>query len=264
MMVRQDPGGGAGQRLLLDRMRRRFALATLFYATGGEGSSPSSPGGGGGGGWKSSAGWLNGTTHECAWARCGCRDDVTADDGVYASIEDDQIYTEADRRTVDHLRLSENGLEGSLPREIGLLSSLTALDLSHNSSPLPAEAFALTGLENLTLAGNRFSGPLPADIARLTGPRHLRLGDNGLAGSTPPGVAALTDLVTLHLSDNRLGGSMRLRRLPEVTLVPCSTATYGTESIALYRAARSDLGRFPAPCRACGCSDRPPLPRRRR
>jgi hypothetical protein len=42
------------------RMKQRFALATLFFATGGART------------WKKQRFWLNTSIHECRWSRCGC------------------------------------------------------------------------------------------------------------------------------------------------------------------------------------------------
>jgi hypothetical protein len=49
------------EALRLARMKQRFALATLFYATGG-----------GDGSWNKSYGWLDTAAHECTWHRCCC------------------------------------------------------------------------------------------------------------------------------------------------------------------------------------------------
>jgi hypothetical protein len=48
------------ESLRLARMKQRFALATLFFATGGNQT------------WKRTEGWLNATVHECEWEGCCC------------------------------------------------------------------------------------------------------------------------------------------------------------------------------------------------
>ena len=62
--------------------------------------------------------------------------------------------------TIDKLMLSAYNLQGSLPSEIGLLTSLTGLDLSENhlTNSIPESTGNLTNLVNLALFLNSLNG----------------------------------------------------------------------------------------------------------
>jgi Leucine-rich repeat (LRR) protein len=65
--------------------------------------------------------------------------------------------------------LSSNGLNRTLPPEVGLLSTLESLDLQLNSlrGSLPTELGNLTLLQDLSLSDNRFRGVMPESIGML-------------------------------------------------------------------------------------------------
>ena len=65
---------------------------------------------------------------------------------------------------------SPNGLRGTLPSEIGMLASLTYMDLGGNSlsSTLPTQLGALVQLTLLSVGNNAFSGTLPTELALLS------------------------------------------------------------------------------------------------
>jgi hypothetical protein len=68
------------------------------------------------------------------------------------------------------LNLSNQGLSGTIPFELGFLPNLVDLDLSHNSltGQLPAE-LALASLQTLILAENSLSGYVPDALCRKSG-----------------------------------------------------------------------------------------------
>ncbi|MXW21321.1 MAG: hypothetical protein F4Z95_10995 [Gammaproteobacteria bacterium] len=142
------------------------------------------------------------------------------------------------------IALSNNGLEGSIPPEIGQLTGLVELSMSLNqlSGGLPSELGNLTSLEILILLNNQFSGPVPRGIGslpnltfldasynQLSGPIPLELSTlstleiltldgNQLSGAIPPEIGNIGGLQTLRLSNNQLSGSIpeelgRLSRL---------------------------------------------------
>ena len=95
--------------------------------------------------------------------------------------------------TTDHqghtigLDLSDNGLNGSLPAELGQLTHLEVLNLRENSlsGSLPSELGKLTNLKELDLRNNQLSGSLPPELGDLTNLRGLHLGGNQLSGCVP-------------------------------------------------------------------------------
>ena len=75
--------------------------------------------------------------------------------GVVYSVED-----------TDSLNLSENGLTGSIPSEIGNLTNLTYMNLGSNqlTGSIPPEIGNLTNLYGLSLRDNQLTGIIPDEI----------------------------------------------------------------------------------------------------
>ncbi len=70
---------------------------------------------------------------------------------------------------VDTLELSNHGLAGSIPGELGSLSALRRLGLISNSlqGPIPAELGNLSSLEVLHLSSNPLKGPIPPELITI-------------------------------------------------------------------------------------------------
>jgi hypothetical protein len=157
----------------------REALEVLYASTGGPG-------------WSRSEGWLGPVGSECAgpgWF------------GVRCDQEGSHVIG---------LELSENGLKGSLPAQLGNLTSLATLNLPGNqlSGVLPETLGNLTLLQELSLGANRFSGQIPGSFANLRRLRALSLENNSLSGPVPLGLASLPALELLHLHRNHLSGTL--------------------------------------------------------
>ena len=107
------------------------------------------------------------------------------------------------------LDLFRNRLSGSIPPELGNLSSLTHLNFLHNnlSGPIPPELGNLSNLRILWLQENQLSGPIPASLGNLAKLTSLNLGWNQLlTGPIPPELGNLTNLEYLGLDWNQLSG----------------------------------------------------------
>jgi hypothetical protein len=190
------------------------ALVQLYYATS---SKP----------WINSTGWItaNTTTPDCCtWYGVTCQ---------------------PGSQRVTMVNLTKNGLLGTIPPVMGLLSRLTHLILADNmmKGTIPAEITLLKGdfscgsydgascnpfaaldpnvgcpgttcnayggLVHLDLSKNRFSGQIPDSFSRLYRTlKHLDLSSNRLTGSIPATLGALNQAVNLNLFFNRLGGTI--------------------------------------------------------
>lgn len=108
------------------------------------------------------------------------------------------------------LSLDSNGLSGSLPSELSILSSLEHLNLKNNSlnGALPSSWKNLVGLKFLDISKNHLNGSLPSFIGQLSKLQLLNLGNNQLTGYLPDSLGDLRQLRFLDLSNNNLVGDI--------------------------------------------------------
>ncbi len=126
--------------------------------------------------------------------------------------------------------LAENRIEGSLPRQLLELGSLTWLTLSTNqltgtistairsltklralsfgknklTGSLPEEMFGLLQLESLILNENAFNGTLSQRLSSLKSLRECRIDRNNLSGTVPLGMGKLIQLELRESARNPL------------------------------------------------------------
>ena len=135
------------------------------------------------------------------------------------------VLVDSDGR-VTHLNLANNNLVGTLPDELGNLTSLTALTLNENqlTGEIPAlsaslvyvylgdnlltgaipDLSGLTRLQLLSLEQNQLTGEIPALSATVA---YVYLSDNLLTGEIPD-LSSLTGLTYLYLNQNQLTGEI--------------------------------------------------------
>ena len=134
---------------------------------------------------------------------------------------------------VTSLALSQNGLSGRIPPELGQLSQLQGLYLGGNElgGPIPPELGQLANLRELLLERNDLSGAIPRELGSLARLQGLYLGRNRLSGTLPLELGGLTSLKWLSLRGNRLSGTIPLRlrqlRLSTLDLVATSVCVPG-------------------------------------
>ncbi len=116
----------------------------------------------------------------------------------------------ANGEVVTALALADNGMNGTIPAELGDLVSLTSLRLEHNAlaGPIPLELGNLPSLEWLYLHHNDLTGPVPPELGNLASLEYLALSTNALSGSIPPELANASRLVHLSLHNNTLTGAL--------------------------------------------------------
>ena len=108
------------------------------------------------------------------------------------------------------LDLSNSGLTGEIPPEIGNLTNLTYLILGYNqfTGEIPIEIGNLTNLTELNLGGNQLTGEIPSNLGNLTNLTVLRLFYNELTGEIPPEIGNLYNLTFITLKYNQLSGEI--------------------------------------------------------
>ena len=126
---------------------------------------------------------------------------------------------------VREIDLSENGLIGNIPVELGNLTNLKVFNLASNqlTGGIPVQLGNLTNLEVLKVSGNRLTGNIPAQLENLTNLKELNLTSNRLTRKIPAELGNLTNLVLLYLSNNPLTGEIpvelgNLTNLRDLTL----------------------------------------------
>ena len=109
------------------------------------------------------------------------------------------------------LNLGNNALTGTVPPQLGQLTSLRGIQLGVNSltGRIPSELGNLANLERLSLTRNRFSGTIPVELGNLAKLESLALNWNhSLTGPVPRELSGLPNLRLLWLQKNRLTGSI--------------------------------------------------------
>jgi Leucine-rich repeat (LRR) protein len=162
---------------------QRFALATLYFSTLGET-------------WRNTDLWLS-DEDECMWFTSSTRSPCD-EGGTYTNLE-----------------LDLNGLAGTIPPELALLSDgLSRIDFSRAGSrsflsgSIPTELGLLTALTFVNLRGNQLTGAIPGEIGEWTETGLLDLSDNALSGALPTTLGRMTNVESLYLQGNQITGPL--------------------------------------------------------
>ena len=104
----------------------------------------------------------------------------------------------------------EAKLNGTIPLELGRLTSLTHLYLHRNTltGEIPAELGNLANLEWLSLYDNDLTGAIPTELADLSNLERLYLNHNDLTGQIPGDLGEMSSLTHLFLHRNQLTGTI--------------------------------------------------------
>lgn len=111
-----------------------------------------------------------------------------------------------------NLELPNNNLQGSLPRELALLTSMESLALHRNKlrGTIPIELFSSwSKIQVVVLLQNNLSGNIPSELGLWQNNlQSLSLQRNGFSGLLPSEVWQLSRLATFHVRFNALTGSI--------------------------------------------------------
>ena len=178
------------------RILQRYALATLYFSTGGEL-------------WYNDTNWLNHSIHECEWKNFNTsrgmfyeEDFETGEiEWLYRVNEDPCVSSTGPgqkQEILQHLFLYDNGLEGTLPPELFLLTSLKSLLVAYSTGivgSIPTEIGKLTDLEAVSFSYNdhrvgserEIPTPMPSELGLCTNLEYLILTEAGVGGAIPTG-----------------------------------------------------------------------------
>ena len=200
---------------------QRYALAVLFFSAGGDSEFS----------WWGANRWLS-EESECDWESLNFASYYTDPWSFRACSEDGHM---------ERLELNNIGLEGTLPKELRLLSSLQRLGLrysmvtgeiagvfqltnlvtldifdhgntvresSNTIDGIPTEIGLMTNLEALNLLGLNITGTIPTEIGRLSLLQEFASVNNKMTGTFPTELGLATSLRILALSGNELEGTI--------------------------------------------------------
>ena len=159
--------------------------------------------------------WGNRTVSACRWYGVCCNASAAAfssDDCFLPDWETGSYAGSCCGRggNATNLYLPSNQLSGTIPPELGRLSSLQAIFLYLNqlSGTIPPELGQLLSLQNLDLDSNQLSGTIPPELGRLSSLQTLTLQSNQLDGTISHKLGQLSDLQLLSLYSNQLSGTI--------------------------------------------------------
>ena len=124
-------------------------------------------------------------TNPCStqWTGLNCTN--TTDIGIITSISLDAV-----------------GINGTIPSNIGQLTSLRELYLNNNTltGSIPRNLFNLLNLITINLDRNKFTGIIPTNINKLNILQVLSMQHCQLVGPIPSTISSLTNLMQLYLT----------------------------------------------------------------
>ncbi len=159
--------------------------------------------------WKNNRSW-NETSTPCSWYGISCSSGYVTELYLKSNKLTGTIPAElGNLSSLQKLNLDWNQLSGSIPESLGNLSNLHYLYLGINklSGSIPS-SLGMGNLRDIRLNHNQLSGSIPESLGNLSNLQDIVLYSNQLSGSIPESFGNLSSLQTLDLSRNQLNGSI--------------------------------------------------------
>jgi hypothetical protein len=129
-------------------------------------------------------------------------------------------------------------LTGTIPEELGQLTSLISLSIYGNQLTGPIPSSLPSSLTYLRLDNNKLNGTIPESIGGLSSLTELYLFDNKLDGTIPESLGDLSSLVIIDLGNNELTGEIpsaigEITSLTFCDVLPSNTGLCRAESFTV-------------------------------
>lgn len=174
------------------KLIQRWAMATFYFATGGEQ-------------------WFRCSRNTSATDNCGANPPFAGDDRFLS--ERNECFWAGIKCSVDgcvtEIEFEYNNLVGSIPTELGLLSDLELLGMENGGlgGPIPSQLGQLSNLYFIDMDYNELSGSLPTELYQLTLLEQLDLNSNLLTGNIE-GAAAFVRMEFMQFHENFFTGTV--------------------------------------------------------
>eukprot|EP00797_Seminavis_robusta_P008626 Sro160_g072180.2 (363) ;mRNA; r:52023-53111 len=164
--------------------------------------------------------WLSYFTHECNWfSKAPFPEAVCNEEREYRELTllrnglSGSIPLELALLTsLQVLRLGENCLTGTIPPTLWQVSSLVMLELNQNTLTGSLQPDHLEAMHrhmiSLDVGVNQLQGTLPSELGLLSACARLFLNDNGFSGTIPSDLAQMTQMQFFSLGATEISGSI--------------------------------------------------------
>ncbi|KAL6841424.1 hypothetical protein ACP4OV_028942 [Aristida adscensionis] len=152
--------------------------------------------------------WNRGDPCRSNWTGVFCHN---VNDDAYLHVTELQLFKRNLSGTLaPELDFMWNNLTGSIPKEIGNLTTLKLILLNGNqlSGILPEEIGNLQNLNRLQVDQNQIFGPIPKSFSNLRSVKHIHMNNNSLSGNIPAELSRLPVLLHLLVDNNNLSGPL--------------------------------------------------------
>jgi len=150
-------------------------------------------------------------TPECSWYGVDCENSAVTNLTLSGINMSGSIPNEIGKLTsLKRLNFESNSVSGQIPDVIGMLSALEYLDLDRNllTGPIPESLYSLQNLVWLDIDNNQFGGTISEKIGELSSIEILSLWNCNLSGTIPEEISKLEFLQDLSVDGNNLLGTL--------------------------------------------------------